>query len=460
MSVPNRAIKRIQVKGLFGMFNYDLKLLKTSDDVEKVLILYGDNGSGKTTILKTVFHLLSPESSEGHKGFVAKVPFKHFEIELMSGDIIWADRTSHSSDGTFEMGLKRLRGKEWTVRFEANKNNKILDQPKQLEIKQIKFLHRLRGLNISLYLLSDDRAVELGGQTPSRKELFDDLSYQERLFDPDNISTHLHRSYSMSKRDLISPEEIAKQLLRDSIKRAFHWIRSQTMLSSSVGESSVNTLYIEILRRITSSHEQQDKLHSKKDSKKMEKRLEDLEARSKKFSQYGLLPTFDGKQIIQAVIQATVAQIGIFDTILNPYIESVEKKLEAMEKVYRHIDAFVRIVNEFLTHKFLTFEIHQGIQIFTKDGNRELSSDSLSSGERHLLLLFCNTLIALDRPSIFIIDEPEISLNIKWQRKLVSSLLECVGENPVQYLFATHSMELLAKHRDKVIRLEDKARGG
>jgi predicted ATP-dependent endonuclease of OLD family len=79
----------------------------------------------------------------------------------------------------------------------------------------------------------------------------------------------------------------------------------------------------------------------------------------------------------------------------------------------------------------------------------------LSSGERHLLLLFCNTLIALDRQSIFIIDEPEISLNIKWQRKLLDSLLECAGENPVQYIFATHSFELLAQHKDNTIKLTE-----
>lgn len=70
------------------------------------------------------------------------------------------------------------------------------------------------------------------------------------------------------------------------------------------------------------------------------------------------------------------------------------------------------------------------------------------------MLLFCSTLVAADRPSILMIDEPEISLNIKWQRKLLTSLLGCIGENQVQYVFATHSMEILAQHRDKVCKLE------
>jgi len=52
------------------------------------------------------------------------------------------------------------------------------------------------------------------------------------------------------------------------------------------------------------------------------------------------------------------------------------------------------------------------------------------------------------------IDEPEISLNIKWQRRLLPALRECAGQNPVQYLFATHSFEILAQCRDNTIKLD------
>jgi len=68
-------------------------------------------------------------------------------------------------------------------------------------------------------------------------------------------------------------------------------------------------------------------------------------------------------------------------------------------------------------------------------------------------LLFCHTLIARDRPSIFIIDEPELSLNVKWQRKLLEALLDVVAKSQIQFLFASHSIELLAQHRDKVVPL-------
>ena len=59
-----------------------------------------------------------------------------------------------------------------------------------------------------------------------------------------------------------------------------------------------------------------------------------------------------------------------------------------------------------------------------------------------------------DMPSIFIIDEPELSLNIKWQRKLVHALNALVQGKSNQFLFATHSMEIIPQHRRAVVQSE------
>jgi predicted ATPase len=59
---------------------------------------------------------------------------------------------------------------------------------------------------------------------------------------------------------------------------------------------------------------------------------------------------------------------------------------------------------------------------------------------------------------VFIIDEPELSLNVKWQRRLVQSLLDCTEGASVQFLMASHSMELLARHRSHVVPLKMEAK--
>jgi predicted ATPase len=77
----------------------------------------------------------------------------------------------------------------------------------------------------------------------------------------------------------------------------------------------------------------------------------------------------------------------------------------------------------------------------------------LSSGEKQLLLLFCNTIRARTQANIFVVDEPELSLNVKWQRQLLQSLLALVKGTGVQFVIATHSIELLAGQRDSIIHL-------
>jgi ABC-type glutathione transport system ATPase component len=61
--------------------------------------------------------------------------------------------------------------------------------------------------------------------------------------------------------------------------------------------------------------------------------------------------------------------------------------------------------------------------------------------------------MASDTSSIFIVDEPEISLNVKWQRRLIDALTDITSGSQCQFLFATHSIEILTKHRDQVIKL-------
>jgi ABC-type molybdenum transport system ATPase subunit/photorepair protein PhrA len=93
-----------------------------------------------------------------------------------------------------------------------------------------------------------------------------------------------------------------------------------------------------------------------------------------------------------------------------------------------------------------------GIAVVASNGV-PLEPESLSSGEKQLLLLFCNTLIARPNSTIFLIDEPELSLNIKWQRRLIGALAATAGSRQVQFVLATHSFEVLAPHAENVLAL-------
>ena len=445
--LKTRSIRRLSVKNLFGMYDYDLAVSEDSIGPEKILIFYGDNGSGKTSILKIAFHLLAPEDRAGHKSEVAAIPFKRFEIELHNDTTVWAERSKGKLRGSFLMGIKSGRRKEKTIEFVADKENSVKPISEKHDSQIRDFHGYLRKLDISLYLLSDDRTIRLAGTED--QDLPYDIEFGEEWIYMDAESRARIR-----RRHQINPEQMAQHRLSQSILRAETWIRGKAILGSSIGESSVNTLYNEILRRLITLPGG-TKASQKTYKKAIEQRVRKLELQYKKFAQYGLLPEFSGREIIKIVSSAPATHTEIITNVLNPYLESIEKKLEAMTEVYTRVDSLVSIINRFLTNKLLTYDLHKGIAISANDGTT-LDPAMLSSGERHLVLLFCNSFIAVDRPSIMMIDEPELSLNIKWQRKLISSLLDCIGDSPVQYLFATHSMELLAQHRGRVIKLENR----
>ena len=80
-----------------------------------------------------------------------------------------------------------------------------------------------------------------------------------------------------------------------------------------------------------------------------------------------------------------------------------------------------------------------------------LPLEILSSGEKQILILLTQALLREDQPVVYVADEPELSLHVAWQEKLLKSLLELGGQ--VQIIVATHSPDIVGPFVDKVIDL-------
>lgn len=87
-------------------------------------------------------------------------------------------------------------------------------------------------------------------------------------------------------------------------------------------------------------------------------------------------------------------------------------------------------------------------------GNNKLTPYQLSSGEKQILVILLTVLVQDNKPSILFMDEPEISLHIDWQRKLIQYIKEI---NPnVQIILATHSPGIILEGwSDKVFEVSD-----
>lgn len=79
------------------------------------------------------------------------------------------------------------------------------------------------------------------------------------------------------------------------------------------------------------------------------------------------------------------------------------------------------------------------------DTVQTISSSLLSAGEKQMLSFLAYN--AFYQDTIFIIDEPELSLHVDWQRILFPTLLKQNSSN--QFIVATHSPFIYAKYPDK-----------
>lgn len=127
-------------------------------------------------------------------------------------------------------------------------------------------------------------------------------------------------------------------------------------------------------------------------------------------------------------------------------INEVEQRIEeAMEPRVR-LQSLIKQM--FSGNKRVHFN-DKSVDVVTDDNN-PIGLFALSAGEKHLLRILIEALRAGE--STAMIDEPEISLHIDWQRQLVEAMRHL---NPqAQFILATHSPEIMADlDDDKIFRL-------
>lgn len=140
------------------------------------------------------------------------------------------------------------------------------------------------------------------------------------------------------------------------------------------------------------------------------------------------------------------------------YQVDLGKKLRANKgnpddnSTYFH-DKFIEIINDlFLETNKKVNQDENELEFLL--GEQEINVYQLSSGEKQLLIILLTALVQDNKPSILLMDEPEISLHIEWQRKLIKYIREL---NPnVQLIIATHSPDIIMDGwLDKIFNIQD-----
>lgn len=62
-------------------------------------------------------------------------------------------------------------------------------------------------------------------------------------------------------------------------------------------------------------------------------------------------------------------------------------------------------------------------------------------------------LVTRRRGTVIAIDEPEMSMHIAWQRRLVPALVECASGAEPLFIFATHSPDVASSFPQALVEL-------
>ena len=91
--------------------------------------------------------------------------------------------------------------------------------------------------------------------------------------------------------------------------------------------------------------------------------------------------------------------------------------------------------------------------MFTQIGE-ELTPYQLSSGEKQMLAILLTVLIEDNQHYVLFMDEPEVSLHVDWQQRLIDLIVDL---NPnVQVVLTTHSPAVIMNGwMDKVTEVSD-----
>jgi len=134
--------------------------------------------------------------------------------------------------------------------------------------------------------------------------------------------------------------------------------------------------------------------------------------------------------------------------------DDFNEKYKVYEDLINKLDMYTDIINSRLKFKNVKISRSEGITIVDSENEKKIIPLSkLSSGEKQEVVLFYDLIFESGNNELLLIDEPEISLHIAWQKMFMDDVLRIVKYKGINVIVATHSPQIINNHWERQIDL-------
>ena len=425
-------LELVEVERLFDL--YDHRIEVNLD--ERVTILHGPNGVGKTAVLGMIDALL-----KNHLSYFDNIPFRRFLLGFHDGSAL---ELRTNGEGKNDEGEYKLRlTKDGEINFAD-----IYQRPREKPIPHTGFF---RNPTLEALLSATKVPVRPASAEP------------EPARHPENKESRLNAFLKKANAHFIEAERLAGTGTGNGRGRTILGGAEEIRLIPAVDEYSSDfrerldaTMAGYGRRSQTLDQSFPQRLISATDELTPEELQDRMIALDRKTADLMALGILDETPALQFDVSSLEAIDHTQSRVMTLYVSDTEEKLRELEYLAKRARLLLDNVNEKYRHKRIRLDREKGL-VAENDVGKPLPLTSLSSGEQHELVLHYDLLFKVPSNTIVLIDEPELSLHVAWQKNFLPELLEIVRLSDFDALVATHSPYVIGERNDLMVGLGEAA---
>lgn len=459
-------IKHFRAEAVHGYMDFDITF---NDDLT---FLTGINGSGKTTVVKGISALITPSLIS-----LGCTDYARLEVEIHNVEL---------GDKTGQVTISSVRGEgEFILRTSETEEDLALPlfpsdmpgAPYRIEERELEYYREMenehanhpvmklvRSLPSPMLLGIERRATALFPHLEERRSVQYRIRRRTRSVFGSSLSSSLQDAIELAEqryREIDARQkELTENLRKNILLTALKYEASTSDRGLAVRFHRPQIEEIEPTKEMVLGTLQELGLAREEFEPDLEPFFSQLEGLEEVL---GLVESADDfGQVLEKATDEQREKI-IRWAVNYPQFNRITKIVRFIEgyisesrDVNKPIDRYLDIVNEFLgdSNKELCFD-ETGTLSVGISGREPVPVTSLSSGESQIIVIISHLSFnpTAQLANVFILDEPELSLHVRWQELFVKAVTEA---NPnLQVILATHSPSIILDDTEHCIDLSE-----